>query len=74
MRKEFLEKLVQQLDLPRNVTLKTKVEEIEEWDSLSVVSFGAMALTEYDVFLTAEEVSKALIIEDLYNLVFENNN
>lgn len=69
MKEEILRKLINNLELPHNITFETKIEEIEDWDSLSIVSFGAMILTEYNVSLTAEEISKAICIDDLCNIV-----
>lgn len=66
MEKDFLAKLTGQLGLAKNITMETKILDIEEWDSLSVVSFGAMMLTEYDVLLNAEEIGKVKTIADLY--------
>lgn len=69
MENDFFKNLIEQLDLPDNITMKTKLEDLEEWDSLSIVSFGAMVLTKYDVFLVAEDIFKAVIIEDLFQLI-----
>ena len=39
--KEFIEKLTDILDCEEKLTMETELSEIEEWDSLGVISFLA---------------------------------
>lgn len=66
---KFLELLVEVLDTETEFTMDTVLETIEEWDSLSIVSFAAMADIEYGKKIVASDIKKAQIVKDLYNLV-----
>ena len=41
----FIEKMSDILDVEDEITMDTKLDELEEWDSLSIVSYVAMANT-----------------------------
>ena len=47
----------------------TVFQEIDEWDSLLVVTTMAMAEEKYDVSITEDEIKKTVTVEDLFNLV-----
>ncbi|AIF53721.1 hypothetical protein [Pelosinus sp. UFO1] len=66
---KFLEVLAEVLDTEAQFTMDTVLKTIEEWDSLSVVSFAAMADIEYGKKLVASDIKKAQTVKDLYNLV-----
>ena len=66
---KFLEILVEVLDAEEVITMDSVLADIEEWDSLSVVSFAAMADVEYSKKLTAPEIRKAKTVRDLYHLI-----
>ena len=51
------------------VTADTKADDIEEWDSLSVVSYVAMANTSCGKKVNVKDVREAVTIRDLYNLL-----
>lgn len=67
--KEFLEKMVDILDAEEEFTLETKLEDIEEWDSLSAVGYIAMANTSCQKNINPDDIKKAEYIKDLYNLL-----
>ena len=46
-----------------------ETDDIEEWDSLSLVSYIAMANSSYGKKINASEVRKAVTVQDLYDLV-----
>ena len=71
MGKEFLEKMIDILDCEQEITMASVLDEIEEWDSLSFVSFLAMANGSYGKSVLAKEVRTAKTIGDLYNLIEE---
>ncbi len=67
--KEFLEKMVDILDYEGVLKMDTCLEEMEEWDSLSILSFLA-EMTQYaKKSINAADVKKAKTIEDLYILL-----
>ncbi|MBP2662118.1 MAG: acyl carrier protein familyprotein [Firmicutes bacterium] len=66
----FLEQLAEILDIDvEQLSIETYLSDIEEWDSLSVISFAAMADIKYGKKLTAPEIKKAQTAEELFALV-----
>ena len=66
MNKEaFIEKMVDILDYEDELTMEANLEDIEEWDSLSIVSYCAMANTACGRKIEAGVVRKAKTIQDL---------
>ncbi len=66
---QFLEKMMDILDCEQDVTMETVLADLEEWDSLSLVSFMAMANAAYGKKVILADVKMAKTIEDLYELV-----
>lgn len=69
MEKEFLAKMSDLMDYEDELSLASNLEDIEEWDSLSYVSFIAMAKASYSKKIDAKMVKEAKTIGDLYNMV-----
>ena len=67
--KSFLEQLTDTLDTEEELGMEMTLEDLEDWDSLSLVSFIAMANASYGKRITAEQISKAVTVSDLYDLV-----
>lgn len=57
------------LDCEQEITMKTVLADLEEWDSLSLVSFMAMANAAYGKKVILADVKMAKTVEDLYELV-----
>lgn len=57
------------LDTDIEITMDMKLEDIEEWDSLSLVSFVGMARSKVGKKVDFQVVSGVDTIEDLYNLL-----
>lgn len=66
---QFIEKMVDVLDTEEDITEVTVLSDLEEWDSLSVVSFMAMANAVYNKKVLPSDVKAAKTIKDLYELV-----
>lgn len=66
---QFLEKMADILDCEQEVTMETVLADLEEWDSLSLVSFMAMANAAYGKKVSPADVRMAKTIADLYDLV-----
>lgn len=66
---QFLEKMTDILDCEQEVTMETVLADLEEWDSLSLVSFMAMANAAYGKKVIPADVKMAKTIGDLYELV-----
>lgn len=67
--KKFISDFIELLDTDENITLNTNLEDIEEWDSLSYVSFVAVALSKYKVAVPKDDIKNAKTVNDLYKAV-----
>lgn len=65
----FLEKMADILDAEIELTLATPLKDIEEWDSLSVVSFVALANTEANKKIDVKTIRTAQTLGDLYAML-----
>ena len=67
---EFYLKLDEMLDLPPG-TLKGNeaLEEVEGWDSVAVITFIAMADSEFGAMLPPKEIAACRSVSDLLDLV-----
>lgn len=69
MNKEnFLERMTDILDVEEDISLTTNLAELEEWDSLSIISYVALVNTSFGKKVDIKEVRMAVSIGDLYNL------
>ena len=66
---QFLEKMTDILDCEQEVTMETVLADLEEWDSLSLVSFMAMANAAYGKKVIPADVKMAKTVAALYELV-----
>lgn len=65
----FLEKMVDILDAEDELSMDMDLSEIEEWDSLGVLTFLAEMEPFSETPITADKVKAAKTIADLYALV-----
>lgn len=65
----FLERMADILDVEDEITLDTNLSELDEWDSLSIVSYVAMANAACSKKVDVKSVREAVTIQDLYNLL-----
>ena len=65
----FIEKMADILDVEDEISLDTNLSELEEWDSLSIVSYVAMANAACDKKVEVKRVREAVTIQDLYDLL-----
>lgn len=66
----FLNKLQEEvLDTESEINMETQLSEIEEWDSLSVVSFIAMAKAVCRKTVERQAIVNAKSVADLFELV-----
>ncbi|SEO70612.1 phosphopantetheine-binding protein [Propionispora vibrioides] len=68
---KFLNHLVGILDTEMDIKMETQLNEIEEWDSLSIVSFAAMVDIQYNKKVTVSQIKQAKTVYNLAQLVFE---
>lgn len=69
--KEFIEHFAEQFDDTELSVFKpeTVFHELDEYSSLIALTIIGMVDDEYNVTIGAEEMSSAVTIEDLYNIV-----
>jgi len=68
---DFVSKFAEQFEAtdPSEITPTTKYKELDEWDSLAVLSIVAMVNTNYSVELIGADVRGTKTVYDLYKLV-----
>ena len=64
---DFIAKLAELMDTDARLTLSTKLADVEDWDSLSMVSFFSFCNTQ-GRRVTADEIKSAQTVEDLFKL------
>lgn len=69
MEQKFIEELTETIDTEETLAMDTVLEDLEDWDSLSFVSFISMVNTTYNKKVSAEQVREAVTVADLYALV-----
>jgi acyl carrier protein len=69
--KEFIENFANQFDETEasEITATTAFHNLDEYSSLIALSIIAMVDEEYDVTLKGDDMSNAVTVEDLYNVV-----
>ena len=65
---KFIEKLIELMDTDVRLTLSTKLADVEDWDSLSMVSFFSFCNTAGARKVSADEIKSAQTVEDLFKL------
>lgn len=65
-----LQEEIDEVDLSR-INTNTVILEIEGWNSLHSLILMALASTEYDVELTAQDIQVVKTIQDLCNIINE---
>lgn len=68
-RNEFIEKLKDILDCEAELTMETSLDNIEEWDSLGIITFLAEMGKHAPSQIKAVDVKNARMVEDLYGLL-----
>ena len=66
---QFLKNLCEILELETPPSPEKLLSEIEEWDSLAIVSFVAMADLKYKKTIQLSDIGKVTTVSDLYELV-----
>lgn len=68
--KELLEMLEEIMDLDEGVLETTTVlEDLEEWDSLSILSLMAEAKKKYDKKLSVDEIKNFVTVQDIIDFL-----
>ena len=64
----FIAKLAELMDTEAALDLSTKLADVEDWDSLSMVSFFSFCNTTCGKKVLPEQIKAAQTVEDLYRL------
>ncbi len=65
---EFVKKLADLMDTDAELNLSTKLADVEDWDSLSMVSFFSFCDSTLGRRLAPEQIKSAQTVEDLFKL------
>lgn len=65
---EFIKKLSELMDTDAEIDLSTKLSDVEDWDSLSMVSFFSFCNTTLAKKISPEQIKDAQTVEDLFVL------
>ena len=65
---EFVKKIADIMDTDAELKLSTKLADVEDWDSLSMVSFFSFCDSKLNRRLTPEQIKSAQTVEDLFKL------
>ena len=65
---EFVKKLADIMDTDAEINLSTKLADVEDWDSLSMVSFFSFCDSKLGIRLAPEQIKSAQTVEDLFKL------
>ena len=65
---EFVIKLADVMDTEAELNLSTRLADVEDWDSLSMVSFFSFCNSTLGKRLAPEQIKSAQTVEDLFNL------
>ncbi len=66
---KFIKQLTDIMDTEAELTLETKLADVEEWDSLSLVSFLSFCNARLKRPILPEEIKQAQTVKDLYKIV-----
>ena len=66
---KFIERLVELMDTDAALDLSTKLADVEDWDSLSMVSFFSFCNTTLNRRVTPDQIKAAQSVNDLFKLV-----
>lgn len=69
IKEDFIERMADILDVEEEISFNTALDELEEWDSLSKLSYIAMANVVYSKTIDVKKVREAMTIQDLYDLL-----
>lgn len=65
---EFIKKLAELMDTDAEINLSTKLADMEDWDSLSMVSFFSFCNSTLNRRVPPEQIKAAQSVEDLFKL------
>ena len=70
-KEKFIDELTSLMDTEFSLKMDTKLSDVEEWDSLSIVSFISFCNMKFNHAIESEKVKAAQTVEDLFKLIGE---
>ncbi|MGN0017454.1 MAG: acyl carrier protein [Candidatus Gastranaerophilaceae bacterium] len=70
-RNKFLELFIEKNDIETDLTEDTKLEDIEEWDSLAAVTTIALFYKELGIKINASNIKECNTVKDILDLGIE---
>ena len=64
-----MEKVMEILDTEQTIEADTRLDTIEEWDSLSIISLLAMVNVDYGKTMRVSDFKGAATFRDLYDII-----
>ena len=71
-KKEFIDLLSKALETEDSLLPETKLKDLEEWDSLGILSTIEL-IESCGGKISIEEINSAILVQDLYQNAFTNN-
>lgn len=68
-REDFLEKFIDVLQTEEKINFDTKLEDIEEWDSLSMISTVAFLDKDFSIKVSIDDIKNFKTVEDIVKKV-----
>ena len=65
---KFIKNLTEIIDTEEKLTLETKLADVEDWDSLSLVGFLSFCNSKLGLSITPDEVKAAQTVADLFKI------
>lgn len=69
MSKKILQQIKKIIQTKDNISLNTKLDDIEQWDSLSILNFIGFAEQAYKKNLSGNDIAKCKCVGDLVKLL-----
>ena len=66
---KFIAKLAELMDTEATLELSTRLTDIEDWDSLSMVSFFSFCNSTLGKKISPEQIKSAQTVKDLFTLI-----
>ncbi|MGL4864554.1 MAG: acyl carrier protein [Cetobacterium sp.] len=67
--KEYLERVIEDLEIEGEITLETKFRELEDWSSLMGFSFLALINNDFGKNITPDQFIKFVTFGDVYEFI-----
>ncbi|MDC3345942.1 acyl carrier protein [Schleiferiaceae bacterium] len=70
---DFLNDLMEELEIEVSINISTKFEDLEEWDSMGAMVLIGYVADNFGITLTGNDIEKLTDIQSLVTLIGEEN-